>query len=154
MEESSFTIQSNDFKGNDIKITCEGINQQELTHFGGLDLYVAAARTLIESTQSAMSLPEKEGDHHINAKVIGLLINEIGDLVRYSYFNNYEGLEDMSSIELVKMFIDDIPQMPVVKSLLDKDDQLLKESDEEERKQEDKVWEQIISGIKNNKKEQ
>ena len=81
MKQSSFMINKADINGKWIQITCDGIDDNKLAHFGGLDLVLKAARVLIASTASSMSFPEKEGDYNIKEKVVGLLLNEVGELI-------------------------------------------------------------------------
>jgi hypothetical protein len=62
-------INGTDKNGDDLRITCEGIDDKKLALFGGLDLYVKAARTLISATYQPMSFPEKEGDYDIGSEL-------------------------------------------------------------------------------------
>lgn len=47
MEKSGFQVNGVDRKGNDITIRCEGVDDKELAHFGGLDLHVKAKKCLL-----------------------------------------------------------------------------------------------------------
>lgn len=68
MEKSGFEVHGVDRKGNDIMIKCEGVDDQELAHFGGLDLHVKATKMLIGDSQNGMSFSEKEGGYILAIK--------------------------------------------------------------------------------------
>ncbi|WP_391558954.1 hypothetical protein [Robertmurraya sp.] len=150
MEQSNFTINSIDRKGEPIKITCEGIDDQQLAHFGGLDLAVKAARTLIAATNNPMSFPEKEGDYYISDKVVALLLNEVGELIRNTS-PEPDYIADISNIELVKDFLEHLPENREVTQVIEEDNQLIQEANKREREEEDKIWQNIMSDFNQNK---
>lgn len=59
---SEETITTVDRFGHDLTIKYAGVDQQELAHFGGLDLHVTATKVMI-SDINGWSFPEKEGDY-------------------------------------------------------------------------------------------
>lgn len=122
MEQSNFTLNGVDKNGHALKITCEGIDDKELAHSGGLDLIVKATKHMISSTNNPMDFPEKEGDYLISDKVIALYLNEIGNLIRNTS-SEPEYLENISNIELVKSFIEHINENPEVAALVKKDNE-------------------------------
>lgn len=139
MKHSNFTINSTDYADQPIKITCEGVDDKKLAHFGGLDLTVKAARSLIAATHHPMSFPEKEGDYSIRDKVVALLLNEVGELIRNTSIN-HDHLENTSNIDLVKVFLDTLNENPDVTKILKEDNELLRLAEERERAEEDAIW--------------
>ncbi|WCF11521.1 hypothetical protein NDS46_31685 (plasmid) [Paenibacillus thiaminolyticus] len=134
MNQSSFLIEDTDIKGNAIKISCEGVDDKKLAHFGGLDLHVKAARTLISATYSPMDFPEKEGDFNVGIKVVALLLNEIGELIRNV---NLDDRTDVSNYDLVREFLEDAEVNPVIKKMVDEDNSLNRRYKERMREEED-----------------
>lgn len=145
MEKSNFVLNSVDRKGDGLKISCEGIDDQELAHFGGLDLHVKATKTMISNT-NGMSFAEKAGDYIINEKVISLYLNEVGELIR-STSDEPDYLKGISNIELVKNFLEHLDDNPELVQIIEKDNWLIKKEDYEVRKEEDKIWDDIESDL-------
>jgi len=148
LEKHNFSIRSADYNGNDISITCEGIDDEKLAHFGGLDLYLKAARVLIASTQSPMSFPEKNGDYNIRRKVVGLLINEIGELIRNSSPDE-EYLTGYSNIELVEEYLQELKNDTNLKEIIEQDESLIRKYKEDLWEEEKEIWDRIDEEIKN-----
>lgn len=148
MEKTNFTINSVDYHDNDICITCEGIDDQKLAHFGGLDLTLKAARVLIASTQSPMSFPEKNGDHYIREKVVGLLLNEVGELLRNTSHDS-EYLDGYTNIELVKEYLGELLQNKVVSSLIETDEAEIRKFKKKLDEEENKIWARINDNLNN-----
>lgn len=131
MRKENFIVNSTDYDGNQIRIECEGIDDKELAHFGGLDLFVKAARKLIASTDSPMSFPEKNGDNFIKEKVVGLLLNEIGELIRSTSIDpNF--LEGMTNIELINEYLHQLNNNKEVVELLRSDELKIRKFKEEQ----------------------
>lgn len=130
MEKSRFELHSVDRKGNDIMIKCEGIDEHELAHFGGLDLHVKATKTLISDSQNGMSFPEKEGDYGIGSKVVALYLNEIGELIR-NLSVEPEYLSDYSNTDLVKDFLENELKNPAIAKVIEKDNAEIQQEREE-----------------------
>ncbi|TCJ00958.1 hypothetical protein [Cytobacillus praedii] len=145
MEKSVFEHHSEDRKGNELIIKCEGTDDQELAKFGGLDLHIKATREMI-SNVSAASFPEKDGDLDIYYKIAALYLNEIGYLLRNSAFDS-ELFEGNTNIELVKMFLDDFDKNPILTKLVEKDDKEIKEYDAKMKKEEDEIWSSTMKDL-------
>ncbi|RIW27628.1 hypothetical protein D3H55_22835 [Bacillus salacetis] len=146
MEKSWFELNDVDRKGNDIKIKCEGIDDKELAHFGGLDLHVKAVKTLI-SNANGTSFPEKEGDYSIGDKVVALYLNEIGELIR-NLSSERDYLDGYTNMELVENFMEHWKENQEVLSVVQRDDALIKQDNERVREEEDAIWDDIMSGLK------
>ncbi|MCY9666428.1 hypothetical protein M5X11_15905 [Paenibacillus alginolyticus] len=147
MERTNFTINAADYSGQPITISCDGVDDNKLAHFGGLDLAVKAARQLISSTQGPMSFPEKNGDYDIRSKVVALLLNEVGELIRNTSMEP-EFLDGVSNIELVKDFIiESLPKNREINKLLEEDDLLIKQYKESVEEEENEIWNSIMNDI-------
>lgn len=143
MEHSNFTINGVDRTGADIKITCEGIDDQSLAHFGGLDLVLKAARQLISATHNPMSFPEKEGDYDISDKVVALLLNEVGELIRNTSIDP-EHFKDTTNIELVKDFMERIHENQALFKIIEMDNNIIREANEKVQEEENEIWNDIL----------
>lgn len=143
MEHSNFTINGVDRTGVDIKITCEGIDDQSLAHFGGLDLVLKAARQLISATHNSMSFPEKEGDYDISDKVVALLLNEVGELIRNTSIDPGH-IKDTSNIELVKDFMERIHENQALFKIIEMDNNIIREANEKVQEEENEIWNDIL----------
>ncbi|OIJ09404.1 hypothetical protein BKP35_16230 [Anaerobacillus arseniciselenatis] len=130
MDKGMSVINTVDRKGNNLKITVEGVDDQELAHFGGLDLHVKAAKAMIGNTDG-MTFPEKHGDIFIAEKVAALYLNEIGEMLRNSY-DDPEYLEELTNIELVKDFFNRIHENKEVLEVVEKDNLLISKSRNED----------------------
>jgi uncharacterized protein (UPF0303 family) len=82
-EISNASITTVDRLGHNLTISYEGVDQQELAHYGGSDLHVTATKEMI-SNLNVLTFPEKDGDHLIAEKVAALYLNEIGEFLRNS----------------------------------------------------------------------
>lgn len=147
MEKNYFVLNAVDRKGNDLKITGEGTDDHELAHFGGLDLHVKAAKTMINNT-NGMEFAEKAGDYIISEKVIALYLNEIGELIRNTSVEP-EYLKSISNIHLVKDFLEHLNDNPELLKVIENDDWLIEKEAYEIRKEEDKIWADIKSDLDN-----
>ncbi|WP_342545425.1 hypothetical protein [Lysinibacillus sp. FSL K6-4013] len=148
MEKGWFEVHSVDRKGNDIMIKCEGVDDQELAHFGGLDLHVKATKTLISDSQNGMSFPEKEGDYNIGNKVVALYLNEVGELLRnLSIDSDY--LTEYSNIDLVKMYLENELKNPEIVRVIEKDNAEIQQEREEIEQEEKEMWNGFVEGLKN-----
>ncbi|MEC1722836.1 hypothetical protein [Schinkia azotoformans] len=148
MEKSGFQVNGVDRRGNDITIRCEGVDDKELAHFGGLDIHVKATKMLIGDSQNGMSFPEKEGDYDIGSKVVALYLNEVGELLRNLSFDP-EYLDEYSNIDLVKMFLENELKNPAIAKVIEKDNaEILQERKEIER-EEKEMWTGFVEGLKN-----
>lgn len=148
MEQRGFEVHSVDRKGNDIMIRCEGVDDQELAHFGGLDLHVKATKALISDSQNRMSFPEKEGDYVIGSKVVALYLNEIGELLRNLSFDP-EYLSEYSNIDLVKIFLENELKNPAIANVIEKDNVEIQQEREEIEREEKEMWAGFVEGLKN-----
>ncbi|NRD76600.1 hypothetical protein HPT25_03730 [Bacillus sp. BRMEA1] len=148
MEKGWFEVHSVDRKGNDIMIKCEGVDDRELSPFGGLDLHVKATKTLISDSQYGMSFPEKEGDYNIVNKVVALYLNEVGELLRnLSIDSDY--LTGYSNIDLVKMYLENELKNPEIVRVIEKDIAEIEQEREEIEKEEKEMWDSFVEGLKN-----
>jgi hypothetical protein len=134
MEKSNMLIQGGDRKGNKIKISVEGTEEKQLSHFGGLDLHVSAVKTLIQNT-NGMNFAEQDGDYMIQDKVTALYLNEIGYFIRKLSIHP-EMIEEISNLDLVKNFIETIAENQEVMELVKQDNLLMKKEAEEEEAEE------------------
>jgi len=148
VEKSGFEVHSVDRKGNDIMIRCEGVDDQELAHFGGLDLHVKVTKMLIGDSQNGMSFPEKEGDYNIGSKVVALFLNEIGELIRNLSIEP-EYLSDYSNMDLVKDFLENELKNPEIAKIIEKDNAEIQQEREEIEKEEKEMWNGFVEGLKN-----
>ncbi|MCS1391196.1 hypothetical protein NXZ77_06410 [Lysinibacillus boronitolerans] len=146
MEQRGFEVHSVDRKGNDIMIRCEGVDDQELAHFGGLDLHVKATKALIGDSQNGMSFPEKEGDYEIGSKVVALYLNEIGELLRNLSFDP-EYLSEYSNIDLVKIFLENELKNPAIANVIEKDNVEIQQEREEIEREEKEMWAGFVEGL-------
>lgn len=148
MVKSGFEVHGVDRMGNDITIRCEGVDDKELAHFGGLDLHVKATKMLIGDSQNGMSFPEKEGDYEIGSKVVALYLNEVGELLRNLSFDP-EYLDEYSNIDLVKMFLENELKNPAIAKVIEKDNAEIQQEREEIEKEEKEMWNGFVEGLKN-----
>lgn len=146
MEKSGFEVHIVDRKGNDIMIKCEGIDDKELAHFGGLDLHVKAIKTLIGGSQNGMSFPEKEGDYNIGSKVVALYLNEVGELLRNLSIDS-DFLTDYSNMDLVRMFLENELKNPEIVKVIEKDNAEILQEREEIEKEEKEMWNDFTKGL-------
>ncbi|WP_288586014.1 MULTISPECIES: hypothetical protein [Lysinibacillus] len=146
MEQRGFEVHSVDRKGNDIMIRCEGVDDQELAHFGGLDLHVKATKVLISDSQNRMSFPEKEGDYEIGSKVVALYLNEIGELLRNISFDP-EYLSKYSNVDLVKTFLENELKNPAIANVIEKDNVEIQQEREEIEREEKEMWAGFVEGL-------
>jgi len=146
VEQRGFEVHSVDRKGNDIMIRCEGVDDQELAHFGGLDLHVKATKALIGDSQNGMSFPEKEGDYEIGSKVVALYLNEIGELLRNLSFDP-EYLSEYSNIDLVKIFLENELKNPAIANVIEKDNVEIQQEREEIEREEKEMWAGFVEGL-------
>ncbi|PLS14923.1 hypothetical protein CVD28_25745 [Bacillus sp. M6-12] len=141
MEKDSLYLQTVDRKGNPLTISVEGVDEQELAHFGGLDLHVNATKAMISDT-NGMSFPEKEGDFLIKDKVAALYLNEIGEMLR-NESPEPSLLAGITNIELVKEFLNQ-PLAKEVEGLIAKENDLIRKDKEARKKEEDEKWDNIF----------
>jgi hypothetical protein len=150
MEKSYFKVHDVDDKGNKITITCEGVDDQQLAHFGGLDLHVKAVKTLIRNTNGT-DFARKAGDFFIEDKVIALYLNEIGRLIR-NFSDEREWLKDYSNMELVQNFLEHWQDNSEIVELVNADNQAIENASKEFKREEDEIWENMISELRSEKK--
>jgi hypothetical protein len=145
MELESFTLNSVDRKGNKIRIECEGVDDKELAHFGGLDLTVKAIKTMIGNIHGT-DFARDNGDYAIEDKVIALILNEVGSAIRYLSLNS-SMLKDYSNMDLVKNFMEHWETNKEVVEVIEKDNELMRLEEEEIKKEEDEIWANIMSDL-------
>jgi hypothetical protein len=126
MKKSSYTMHHSDRKGYSLTISVHGTDDQELAHFGGLDLHVKATKYMI-SDNATLSFPEKDGDSLIHEKVAALYLNEVGELLRSKAYP--DRLESYSNFDLVQMFLQDRQPLEVQR-LIDADNELIRQDKE------------------------
>lgn len=139
MERIKIETHCQDYQGNPISITCEGVDDQKIAHFGGLDLTVKAARIMIGATYGPMAFPEKNGDSLIAEKVVGMLLNEIGELIRSKSFDS-DTLENYSNIDLIKGYIEDLAGNKDLQNFIESDEADIREYRMRLREDEDRAW--------------
>lgn len=145
MEKSWFELNDVDRRGNDIQIKCEGVDDKDLAHFGGLDLHVKAVKTLIANA-NGLSFPEKEGDFNIGDKVVALYLNEIGELIR-SLSPEPDFLSEYTNMDLVEDFMKHWKENKEIVDIIERDQIMIKEDNGRSR-EEDTVWHEIINDTK------
>jgi hypothetical protein len=138
-EITDFEVNSADHLGNPIKITCVGVDDNELAHFGGLDLHVKAVKILIQNTHG-MSFAEQAGDFNITDKVIALYLNQIGQFIKD---NSSDDVENVSNMDLIKYFMDDMSKNKAVMEVIDRENQRNAAIAEEQRKEDDALWDRM-----------
>jgi hypothetical protein len=139
-EITNFEVNAVDNLGNPFKIKCEGVDDNELAHFGGLDLHVKAVKILIENT-NGMSFAESAGDYSIKDKVTALYLNQIGQFIKDNLLNGE--VDDVDNMELVKHFLDEWYKNKEVVGVIEQENERNRIVAEEIRKEEDAFWDSM-----------
>lgn len=146
---SKFEISDIDRKGNDLSITIKGVDDNELAHFGGLDLHVKAVKNLIGNTNGT-DFARDNGDFAIEGKVFALYLNEIGELMR-NFSPERDMLKSVSNMDLVKNFMEHWHEDRELVAIIEKDNEEIRKETEAIRKEEDEIWNNMMKDIKNKK---
>ncbi|MBY6272484.1 MAG: hypothetical protein CW346_09765, partial [Bacillaceae bacterium] len=93
----------------------------------------------------------KAGDFFIEDKVIALYLNEIGRLIR-NFSDEREWLKDYSNMELVRNFLEHWQDNSEIVELVNADNQAIENASKEFKREEDEIWENIISELRSEKK--
>ncbi|SDN62438.1 hypothetical protein [Bacillus sp. OK048] len=144
---SKFELSAQDRIGNDILISVNGVDDNELAHFGGLDLHIKSVKTLISNTHG-IDFARDNGDFAIEGKVFALYLNEIGELMR-NLSPERNLLKDVSNMDLVKHFINHWSEDKELVAIIDKDNKEIRKETEAIRKEEDEIWNNMQKQINN-----
>ncbi|PFP29424.1 hypothetical protein COJ96_11005 [Bacillus sp. AFS073361] len=142
---SQFEITDVDRKGNDLSITIKGVDDNELAHFGGLDLHVKAVKNLIGNTNGT-DFARDNGDFSIEGKVFALYLNEIGELMR-NFSPDRQMLKDISNMDLVKNFMEHWQEDKELVAIIEKDNEEIIKETEAIRKEDDEIWNNMLKDI-------
>jgi hypothetical protein len=142
---SNFEIRDIDRKGNDLSIIIKGVDDNELAHFGGLDLHVKAVKNLIGSTNGT-DFAKDNGDYAIEGKVFALYLNEIGELMRNLSMDR-DMLKGVSNMDLVKHFMAHWHEDKELVEIIENDNEEIRKETEGIEKEENEIWNNMMKVI-------
>jgi hypothetical protein len=147
-EYSFFETHGFDRKGNEISISVKGVDDNELTKFGGLDLHIKTVKYLI-SDCNKIDFAKKD-DYTIEGKVFALYLNEIGELMRSVALDSVM-LKSVSNMDLVKHFMNHWHEDKELVAIVEKDNAQIQKEAEEIEREEDEIWNNLMKSLNKEK---